>query len=1345
MKCSSGGIVLATMMAMVLPAPAKEGGLDAFAGLDQDFEREIKPLLERFCCSCHSTEKQKGDLDLERFTSLATVRTEPEVWRQVAEQLAAGEMPPEGEPQPEETERERLSDWVRVYLEAEARARAGDPGRVVLRRLSNVEYDRVVRHLTGLDLGLASEFPADGAAGEGFTNTGQALVMSPAMIDKYFEAAKSIAGHAMLLPDGFRFSAGTTRRDREDELLDEIRAIHGPWLNEAGRLELAPYFAETIRRRNGGRDPGYEDGPSNLNRKFLDILLEALRGEKDDSLLLDALRERWREAGPGDAAALAEWVGAWQEALFRFNNVGHFNAWCEAVDPVAEKREFRVPLESPEGAVVDRLYLVSSPVVEGSGRLRWKGARLEGGGRPPVALVDIREMASRLARLRGEALAQTEVYLKAVAEAMDSGNDDTIAASAQRHGLHEGVLEAWMIYLGAAGVRSGAVEGLLTEPLRDVGGYGFVSGWGFAETPSVVANASGDAARIPGNLRARGVALHPAPNQFAAAGWRSPLSGTVRVEAAVSDAHPECGNGVSWSLELRRGPLRRPLAGGTVNTGQAMQMEPLDALPVQTGDLLSLMIGPRDGNHVCDLTAIDFIIVEQGGDGRRWSVSEDVSAEILAGNPHRDSYGNAEIWFFYRGDLGKEGLVAAAIEPGSQPARWLDARDADERTPIATRIGEILRGSVEPGAKDAGWAAALRRLDGPLFGNLDPAGLPEAPFDPAEENEAGVDPSVVVDGDLAAGASSAIELRWPADWVGGREFVVEAVLDPGAEGAFRCAVDAQRPEGSEAWRPGDPVLAAPGSRARETAHRSLESFRALFPAALCYRPIIPVDEVITLALFHREDEALQRLLLDDDEASRLDRLWTELRFVSHDAIRIDAIFDDFMGYASQEGQTARFEPLRQPIRMGAEAQREERREAEAAQLAELLRFAERAWRRPLTEAELDQARDLYARERSAGIEHEEAFRAVLARVLLSSHFLYKIEAPPEGMEAGPVNAWELATRLSFFLWSTSPDEALRESAAAGRLAGEEELLRQTRRMLADSRVRALAEDFAAQWLGVRNFDEHNEKNEALFPHFAGLRAPFYEEVIRFFEDLFRNDGPVLSILDADHSFLNAALAEHYGLAAGTAGEWTRVEGMRRLRRGGILGMGAVLAKQSGASRTSPVLRGTWVVETLLGEDLPNPPPNVPQIPDDGSAAAGLSVRELTERHRSVAECAHCHERIDPYGFALEAFDAVGAWREIEESGHPVDTSVVLRDGTAFTGLEGLREHLERARRGDWTRQFCRKLLGYALGRSTTLSDEPLLEEMLRALEAEDWRVSAAIETVVKSRQFRYHRGKEDQS
>jgi hypothetical protein len=185
-------------------------------------------------------------------------------------------------------------------------------------------------------------------------------------------------------------------------------------------------------------------------------------------------------------------------------------------------------------------------------------------------------------------------------------------------------------------------------------------------------------------------------------------------------------------------------------------------------------------------------------------------------------------------------------------------------------------------------------------------------------------------------------------------------------------------------------------------------------------------------------------------------------------------------------------------------------------------------------------------------------------------------------------------------------------------------------------------------------------------------------------------------------------------------------------------MGATLAKQSGASRTSPILRGNWVLETLLGEKLPKPPKDVPVLPDE-VATDGLTVRQLVEKHRSVASCARCHDRIDPFGFALEGFDAIG--RRVNDSAeHPNDTRVKLKDGTQFADIDGLREYLLAQRRDQFERHFCRKLLGYSLGRGTQLSDEPLLDTMLTQLKEHDDRFSAAVETIVRSRQFRYHRG-----
>jgi len=232
---------------------------------------------------------------------------------------------------------------------------------------------------------------------------------------------------------------------------------------------------------------------------------------------------------------------------------------------------------------------------------------------------------------------------------------------------------------------------------------------------------------------------------------------------------------------------------------------------------------------------------------------------------------------------------------------------------------------------------------------------------------------------------------------------------------------------------------------------------------------------------------------------------------------------------------------------------------------------------------------------------------------------------------------------------------------------------------------------------------------------------------------------VLSILDADHTFLNEPLAKHYGIPTVSGDEWRRVDGVRKFARGGILTQGAPLAKQSGASRTSPILRGNWVSEVLLGDKLPRPPKDVPQLPED-EATETLTVRQLTEKHTADPRCSGCHQRIDPFGFALERFDAIGRHRERDLGDRPIDTRTRLLDGTELDGPEGLRDYLLTKRRDAFLRQFCRKLLGYALARGVQLSDEPLLKEMQAQLAMNDHRITAAIETVVLSRQFREIRG-----
>jgi hypothetical protein len=368
---------------------------------------------------------------------------------------------------------------------------------------------------------------------------------------------------------------------------------------------------------------------------------------------------------------------------------------------------------------------------------------------------------------------------------------------------------------------------------------------------------------------------------------------------------------------------------------------------------------------------------------------------------------------------------------------------------------------------------------------------------------------------------------------------------------------------------------------------------------------------------------------------------------------------------------------------------------------------------------------------------------VLARVLVSPAFLFRIEQPPPGKDPGPVDDWELATRLSYFVWSSLPDDELRGLAAAGRLRDPKVLAGQVGRMVKDPRARALAVEFGTQWLHVRGFDGFDEKNEKLFPAFTpALRQAMYEESVLFFLDLFQGDRPVTAVLDADHTFLNETLAKHYGIPGVAGPRWRKVDGVRKYGRGGVLGLGSVQAKQAGASRTSPILRGNWVVETLLGEKLPKPPPGVPQLPEV-EGADKLTMRQLVERHASDPSCAACHVRIDPFGFALERYDAIGRLRDRDLGGLPIDTKSKLRDGTEFDGIDGLRAYLLAAKKDVIVRLFCRRLLGYALGRAVTLSDTVLLDEVAAEVNKNGGKVSAAVQAIVRSPQFRMIRGSDN--
>ncbi|MFM8497117.1 MAG: DUF1592 domain-containing protein, partial [Planctomycetia bacterium] len=409
-------------------------------------------------------------------------------------------------------------------------------------------------------------------------------------------------------------------------------------------------------------------------------------------------------------------------------------------------------------------------------------------------------------------------------------------------------------------------------------------------------------------------------------------------------------------------------------------------------------------------------------------------------------------------------------------------------------------------------------------------------------------------------------------------------------------------------------------------------------------------------------------------------------------------------------------------------------------LAHLDAFAARAWRGPLTDDERARLHAIYTKgleaATAAGTEggREQAAREAVVAVLSAPRFLFRVEEQRPGEQR--VSAHELAARLSYFLWSSLPDEQLRQAAADGSLLQPERLTAEVKRMLADPKAEALAREFAAQWLRFRGFSAKAPPDREKYPELTpDLQADMEHEAVAFLADMIRTDRPLREIFTAGHTFLNDRLATHYGIPGVVGPEFRRVD-VAAHGRGGLLGMGAVLASTSYPRRTSPVLRGNWVLSAVLGTPTPPPPPNIPPL--DESPAAGLGLRARLQAHRANAACAVCHDRIDPLGFALEGFDVLGRRRDLDDTGAPVDLVATLADGTTFAGFDGLRDYLTRSR-DVVTLQFCRKLLGYALGREILPTDLPLLEDLRGRILAEDAGISAAVLGIVHSRQFQNRR------
>lgn len=531
--------------------------------------------------------------------------------------------------------------------------------------------------------------------------------------------------------------------------------------------------------------------------------------------------------------------------------------------------------------------------------------------------------------------------------------------------------------------------------------------------------------------------------------------------------------------------------------------------------------------------------------------------------------------------------------------------------------------------------------------------------------------------------------------------------------------------------------------------------------------------------YFRDDQPLCELVLDDSGREELDRLWYELDFIANVPFRQYSGFIWFERAESSFINEPAFHFIRAEDRSAAEEStltkfaevyldkvrrtapndtvieavehhfRETNRQlrslekelegARRRQFDALLEFAARAFRRELSAEERSGWEEFYQVSfEQSGFDHRSAMEDTLVAILVSPNHLFRWDLQTSETAAVPLSNVELASRLSYFLWSSTPDARLLTLAAEDKLTDEEVRRDEARRMLADPRVRGMVKEFLGNWLDFRRFELHNGVDRNQFPQFNDdLRQSMADEPIEFFSDLLARDGSLLELLDSQHVVVNQVLAEHYGLEfdAQRGDGWQRIALQGRQDRGGLIPMAVFLTQNSPGLRTSPVKRGYWVVRKLLGETIPPPPPGVPELPSSEHQLGALTLREVLAKHREHPSCASCHDRFDAFGLVLEGFDPIGRPRETDLAGRAVLVEAEMPNGQLAAGLSGLRDYIGKHRLDDFRRHFCESLLSYGLGRTLILPDDLLVEEMMLSLKEHDDRVLPVIEVILNSPQF----------
>ncbi len=1097
------------------------------------FPERIKPFAEKYCNSCHNKEKPRGELDLTRYTRDLDVTSDFRRWNHVLEFVRKGAMPPNDKLQPTIEERKAVVAAIESILLVEARKHAGDPGVVLPRRLSTTEYDLSIRDITGIPLRATAEFPIDPAGGEGFNNTGEALGITPNLLNKYLDAAQLVSEHLVLKPNGITFAPFPVTSYNERKKLTEQAIIDFYRRHET---QIDTYLEAAWRyqhRSEGDRNVSLDAWAMRhkLSGKYLTLVAKTLDEAKTGTGYLKQLGDKWKSLPapknasdvPQELKELQRFVAFLQTQLCQPEpRLIHADAGCWVIGHLELRAKAAVARDKFDSANLKSRQLIKF------GRLETRK-----GEKPSETVLYLRIDPAFEGLPPGVIVVRQAVFTKS----------DTIAQNKKD--------------IEVQGLES--LRAVLEREAPDV-----ARRLGFGKHPSGRApDADAFAVQAPGVLEI-------------------PLSSAAVAALQGKQLLLECeldgDSSTKSAFYLLPGAGKRPES--TLGAGVALLVQPENQLAKDIA---------ASGEKFCFAFPNRFFYVD----------------------PNRNlTAGFHLVEGFFRDDQPLVGKVLTESERTELDRLWKELDFVTQRTET------LLRGFV--------W------------------------FERAE-----------------------------------RHVIQDKRFDY--------------------LRSDDPLL---------------------------------VDEE----------------LLSKFERMYLEKLGVKLVEGEIKPEKTNPQFDLVHGWFQQ-------------VRAGLAEYKQTLQRVEETALVDLERLAQRAYGRPLKPDEAAALRALYQKLRKQGQGVEDSLRGTFRAVLMSPHFFFHIPAAPVGDSIYPLAGDALARRLSYFLWSSVPDEELLKAAREGKLQDEQVLRAQVQRMLKDPKAEAFAREFFGQWLRYRDYLAKDMIPATVFPGYDdALRHAFFEEPTRLITDLIQQDRDVGELLHGDATFVNATLAKFYGgsiemqyrrLSAERAdnlkrrslqtstdpkADWYRVEGLRTLGRGGLFGMPVILAANSAGQRTSPVKRGFWVVHHLLGQHFPPPPADVPELPKTEKESS-KTIREMLAQHTANAQCAMCHVHFDGLGLTLEGFDAIGRSRTKDLAGRAIQSVGSLPGGKTADGMSGLIDYVEKHRLQEFERNLCRKFLGYALGRSVILSDEPLLQEMEKKLHDER-RFSVLFEAVVLSPQFRKQRGRE---